>query len=195
MADEHNIPPLKTSEEDKKENKLEAFASGAHYFVEIFVITLCVVLFLSAFVMRHTVVDGSSMQNTLQNGQHLLISDLFYEAERGDIVVLQSADISIKTPIVKRIIALGGDRIKMENGTVFVNGEALQEDYVLDGCHFSSVPIDFPEFTVSKGHVFVLGDHRDRSSDSRVFGEIDERCILGKAYVCIYPLNAIGFPK
>ena len=194
MTDEQN--PIPTSQsQDEKSKKRDAIASTAHYFVEIFVITLCVVLFLSAFVMRHTVVEGSSMQNTLQNGQHLLISDLFYTPERGDIVVLQSSDISIKTPIVKRIIAVGGDRIKMENGTVYVNGTALTENYVLDGCHISSVTSDFPEITVSEGHVFVLGDHRDRSSDSRVFGEVDERCILGKVYVSIYPLNAIGFPK
>lgn len=195
MPEEQNTPVLPENKDDPKESKRESFAFAAHYFVEIFVITLCVVLFLSAFVMRHTVVDGSSMQNTLQNGQHLLISDLFYKAERGDIVVIQSADIAIKKPIVKRIIAVGGDRIKMESGTVYVNGVALDETYVLDGCHFSSVPIDFPEQTVSEGHVFVLGDHRDRSSDSRVFGEIDERCILGKVYVCIYPFNAIGFPQ
>ena len=195
MPDERTPSSLSDNEEEKKAIKREAFASGAHYFVEIFVITLCVVLFLSAFVMRHTVVDGSSMQNTLQDGQHLLISDLFYEAKRGDIVVLQSSDISIKTPIVKRIIALGGDKIRMENGVVYVNGEPLREDYVLEGCHISSVPSDFPEMTVGEGHVFVLGDHRDRSSDSRVFGEIDERCLLGKAYLCIYPLNAIGIPK
>ena len=195
MADEQNIQLKQQNEEEQKEARRDALASAAHYFVEIFVITLCVVLFLTVFVMRHTVVDGSSMQNTLQNGQHLLISDLFYEAKRGDIVVLQSSDIDIKTPIVKRIVAVGGDRIKMENGIVFVNGKAIEEKYVLDGCHMSAVPNDFPETTVKKGHVFVLGDHRDRSSDSRVFGEIDERCILGKVYVCIYPLNAIGFPK
>ena len=194
MEDNQTFTSLSQNEEEKTSKK-DSFASVAHYFVELFVITLCVVLFLSAFVMRHTVVDGSSMQNTLQDGQHLLISDLFYKAERGDIVVLQSSDISIKTPIVKRIVALGGDRIKMENGTVFVNGKALAENYVLDGCHVSSVLADFPEMTVSPGHVFVLGDHRDRSSDSRVFGEVDERCILGKVYVSIYPLNAIGFPK
>ena len=197
MAEEQNIPMTEENEDEQKEAKRESFAAAAHYFVEIFVITLCVVLFLSAFVMRHTVVDGSSMQNTLQDGQHLLISDLFYEAERGDIVVLQSSNIDIKTPIVKRIIAVGGDRIKMENGTVFVNDQALTEKYVLDGCHLSGVLNDFPEITVSEGHVFVLGDHRDLSKDSRdkSIGEIDERCILGKVYFCIYPLSSIGFPK
>ena len=195
MADEQNIQTKTQNEEDQKEVRRDAWAVTAHYFVEIFVITLCVVLFLTVFVMRHTVVDGSSMQNTLQDGQHLLISDLFYEPERGDIVVLQSSDISIKTPIVKRIIAMGGDRIRMENGVVYVNDQPLNEQYVLDGCHIPAVPMSFPEITVKKGHVFVLGDHRDLSSDSRVFGEIDERCILGKVYVCIYPLNSIGFPQ
>lgn len=194
MADEQNTPSMPPNEDGHNEKRRESFASSAHYFVEVFVITLCAVLFLTVFLMRHTVVDGSSMQNTLQDGQHLLISDLFYEAERGDIVVLQSSDISIKTPIVKRIIALGGDRVKMENGTVYVNGKALTENYVLEGCHFSSVPMDFPEITVSEGHVFVLGDHRDRSSDSRVFGEVDERCILGKVYACIFPFDSIGIP-
>ena len=197
MTDEQTPFPSPQNQ-DEKSKRLESFAATAHYFVEIFVITLCAVLFLSAFVMRHTVVEGGSMQNTLQNGQHLLISDLFYEAKRGDVVVLQSANISIKTPIVKRIIAIGGDRVKMENGTVYVNGKALTEDYVLEGCHTPTLPMDFPEITISEGHVFVLGDHRDNSLDSRDekhIGEIDERCILGKVYVCIYPLNAIKIIK
>ncbi len=182
-----------TNSQEQEAPTKESFVSNAHYFVEVFVITLCVVLFLTVFVMRHTVVDGSSMQGTLQDGQHLLISDLFYEAERGDIVVLQSSDIGIDTPIVKRIIALEGDRIKMENGVVYINGEALEEDYVLRGCHMGEI-LDFPELTVSQGHVFVMGDHRDNSLDSREFGEIDKRCILGRVYLRIYPFNQIGIP-
>ncbi len=177
------------------EKKWFRFAFNAHYFVEIFVLTLCAVLFLTVFVMRHTVVDGASMENTLHNGEHLLISDLFYEPERGDIVVFQSKDIEgISTPIVKRIIAVSGDKISMKDGVVYLNGKPLDEPYVKrDGCKKSFGEIlDFDEITVSEGHVFVMGDHRDNSSDSRIFGEVDARCILGRAYFCIYPFESFG---
>ena len=178
------------------EKKWFRFAFNAHYFVEIFVLTLCAVLFLTVFVMRHTVVDGASMENTLHDGEHLLISDLFYEPSRGDIVVFQSKDIEgITTPIVKRIIAVSGDRISMKDGVVYLNGEILDEPYVnRDGCPNSYGEIlDFDEITVREGYVFVLGDHRDNSSDSRMFGEVDARCILGRAYFCIYPFDSFGF--
>ena len=177
------------------EKKWFRFAFNAHYFVEIFVLTLCAVLFLTVFVMRHTVVDGASLENTLHDGKHLLISDLFYEPSRGDIVVFQSKDIEgITTPIVKRIIAVGGDKVAMKNGVVYLNGEPLDEPYVKrDGCKKSFGEIlNFEEITVSEGHVFVLGDHRDNSSDSRIFGEIDARCILGRAYFCIFPFENFG---
>ena len=198
MADEKldtsNVNGGKDPKKDSKKEQRDGFAAGAHYFVEVFVITLCVVLFLTVFLMRHTVVDGTSMQNTLQDGQHLLISDLFYDPERGDIVVLQSPDIdSLKTPIVKRIIAVGGDRVKMENGVVYLNDVPVEEDYV-SPCTLHGNGADFEEVTVSEGHVFVLGDHRDNSMDSRVFGELDARCILGKVYIRIYPFGEIGFP-
>lgn len=181
--------------ETVSERKWFRFAFNAHYFVEIFVLTLCAVLFLTVFVTRHTVVDGASMESTLHNGEHLLISDLFYEPSRGDIVVFQSKEIEgISTPIVKRIIAVSGDRIAMKDGVVYLNGKPLDEPYVKrDGCQKSFGEIlDFEEITVSEGHVFVMGDHRDNSSDSRMFGEIDERCILGRAYFCIFPFESFG---
>ncbi len=179
------------NEADDEEDE-ERFAVNAHYFVEVFTLTLCVILFLTTFLTRHTVVDGGSMDNTLQDGQHLLISDLFYTPKRGDIVVLQSPETDdIKAPIVKRIIALEGDTVRIEAGVVYVNGEPLDEPYVKRGCHLEQ-HFDFPEHTVEEGHVFVLGDHRDNSYDSRYFNDIDKRCILGRAYLRIFPFADFG---
>lgn len=182
--------PSSDQKAPEKEEK-ESFASAAHYFVEIFTITLCIVLFLTTFLTRHTVVEGSSMENTLKGGQHLLISDLFYTPKKGDIVVLQSKDIGIDTPIVKRIVALGGDRVRIQNGMVYVNEMPLYEPYVLRGCHMGEM-LNMDEVVVREGFAFVLGDHRDRSMDSRYFGQIDTRSILGRAYFSIYPFNTFG---
>ncbi len=182
--------PIEDEQEDEKDH--ERFAVSAHYFVEVFTLTLCVILFLTTFLTRHTVVDGGSMDNTLQDGQHLLISDLFYTPDRGDVVVLQSPEEThLKSPIVKRIIAMGGDTVRIEAGVVYVNGEALEEPYVKRGCHQEKY-IDYPEHTVEEGHVFVLGDHRDNSQDSRYFGDVDARCILGRVYLRIYPFADFG---
>ncbi len=175
-----------TSENGTKDKK-PSFAVNAHYFVEVFTLTLCIVLFLTTFLVRHTVVDGASMQNTLQNGQHLLISDLFYTPKRGDIVVFQSPDTGITTPVVKRIVGMPGDKVRLENGTVYLNGKALSEPYVFRDAKNMQERLDMDEITVSAGHVFVMGDHRNKSLDSRYFGEVDIRSILGRAYLRVYP--------
>ena len=168
-------------------------------FVELIAISLGIIFFISIFFVRHSLVVGGSMDKTLANGDHLLISSFMYSPEVGDIVVCQVSDeqqearpreLSPKEAIVKRIVALGGDRVRIENGTVFVNDVAIVEDYKYsDGLDWAS---DMDEITVSDGCVFVLGDHRNNSLDSRYIGEIDERLILGKAVLRIAPLSRFG---
>ncbi len=168
-------------------------------FVELIAISLGIIFFISIFFVRHSLVVGGSMDKTLANGDHLLISSFMYSPSVGDIVVCQVSDeqqesrpreLSPKEAIIKRIVALGGDRVRIENGTVFVNDVAMVEDYKYsDGLDWAS---DMEEITVSDGCVFVLGDHRNSSLDSRYIGEIDERLILGKAILRIAPLSKFG---
>ena len=139
------------------------------------------------------VVSGSSMNNTLTDGDRLLVQSTFYTPQRGDVVVVDSY-INYGKPLVKRVIAKGGDTvdIDVEQGLVYVNGEALDEPYVPEGT-LSTGNVEFP-LTVPEGTLFLMGDNRQHSTDSRSsdVGFIDERDILGKVVLRIYPFNKIG---
>ena len=159
-------------------------------FVELFVFTLVFVLFITSFIFRHSVVVGGSMENTLFEGERLLISDLFYTPEYGDIIVFQDTETGIKGAVVKRIIGLPGDVIEVyENGSIYRNGVLLIEEYIfIDGKN----PQDNSVFTVGEGEYFVMGDHRNNSEDSRSFGTIKEDSILGRVLFRFYPFERFG---
>ncbi len=165
-------------------------------FVELFIFTLALVMIISSFFFRHSVVTGLSMENTLFDGDHIIISDLFYTPKRGDIIVCTDYTTAIKKPIVKRIIALGGDTVKItREGAVYVNGVLLEEDYVfIDMPNYHYLPIN--EFTVPEGELFVMGDHRNESSDSRdpYVGTISEDSVLGRVLFRFYPFDRFGIP-
>ena len=130
------------------------------------------------------------MENTLHNGEHLIISDAFYSPKRGDVIVCEDYSTGLRKPIVKRIIALGGDTVEITADKVYVNGEELTEDYVnIDSDVYVYTPMSC---TVPEGEVFVMGDHRNNSSDSRVFGTVREDAILGKVIVRFYPFDKFG---
>ncbi len=162
-------------------------------FIELFVFTLAIVMLITSFIFRHSIVEGPSMENTLFEGEHLIISDLFYTPEYGDIIVCQDYTTNIKTPIVKRVIALGGDRVKITKaGDIYINGELLLEGYVyIDDRGFEYKAI---ELTVPEGEIFVMGDHRNESTDSRDphVGTISVDAVLGKVLLRIYPLDRFG---
>lgn len=163
-------------------------------FVEIATFTVLVILLLSSFFLRHTVVDGGSMDKTLANGQHLIISDFLYTPKNGDIVVFQPLNAESTAPLIKRVIAVEGQTFEMRGGTVYINGVAIPEPYVfLDG-EISPGYRDYPETLIPEGYVFVLGDHRNNSKDSRYdeIGLVDVRSILGRVILRITPLGKFG---
>lgn len=168
---------------------------GRFDFLELFVFTLVAVMIITTFIFRHSVVEGPSMQNTLQNGEHLIISNLFYTPKRGDIIVCQDYETGHRNPIVKRIIATEGDTIEiLPDGSVFVNGQILNEDYVfIDPGEIDDFP-GMPKTTVPEDMVFVMGDHRNKSSDSREFLStfVREDAILGKVILRFYPFDKFG---
>ena len=152
---------------------------------------ICVLVFV--FVVRIMDVHGSSMVPTLKNGDKLLVSDLLYEPSRGDVVVFKKDEYDPNKALVKRVIAVEGQEINMdfENGIVYIDGVAIAENYISELTHNK---LDFigPK-TVPEGCVFVMGDNRNMSIDSRKkeIGMLDTRLILGKAYYVIYPLSEI----
>ena len=154
---------------------------------------LAAVLLIFTFFIRMSRVEGGSMNPTLVNHDRmLLLSNVWYsDPQPGDIVVARVPDFSTE-PIVKRVIAVEGDvvDIDFDRGIVYVNGEALVEPYIQSPTynHFGADSVGFP-LVVEKGHVFLMGDNRNDSYDSRYrgIGQVDERCILGKVFFLTLP--------
>ncbi len=162
------------------------------------------IFFLVRLVVLNFRVDGESMLPNLDNEQMLLVNRNAYQfldiggtryypfdpPERGDVVVFDPPTNSDK-PYIKRIIGLPGDEVTFGEGHVFVNGVMLEEDYILDRTRCGQR--DHCDEIVPKDNVFVLGDHRSNSSDSRVFGVVPVENIVGKAWLSYWPPDDIGF--
>lgn len=148
------------------------------------------VVLVFTFLIRLIGVDGHSMVPTLQNGDRLLVlsSLLDHDYEYGDIVVLREESF-LEEPIVKRVIATEGQTVDIdfEAGIVYVDGEALDEPYINEPTYMEE-GTEFP-LTVPEGCIFVMGDNRNHSSDSRDsrLGTVDTRCVLGKAVFLAFP--------
>jgi signal peptidase I len=151
----------------------------------------CILIFV--FLGRIIDVDGISMMSTLNDKDKVLMSGLFYTPKQGDIIVLTKKSFS-EIPLVKRVIALEGQTvdINFNTGEVWVDNVLLDEPYINEITH-RKFDVDFP-VTVPEGYIFVMGDNRNRSTDSRdsQVGFVDKRCVLGKVYLRIWPLNHIG---
>ena len=166
-------------------------------FVEMFVFVLIAVMVLTSFFFKHSVVEGESMLNTLVEEDHLIISDLFYTPERGDIVVFEDYSTALKKAVVKRVIGLPGETVKVTLNSagayeVYINGEYLDEPYAYNDIQNYTPGIG--EWVVGEGEVFVLGDNRFNSTDSRDprVGTIDIDCILGKVLFRFMPFDKFG---
>lgn len=170
----------------RKENKIFEWYDSL-------VFALVVIVLVFVFVCRIIVVSGSSMVPTLQGGDRVVVQNLLYQPERGDVVVVDSY-IEYGDPLVKRIIAMGGDTVDIDfdTGQVTVNGEVLDEPYISAPTQ-QSFDVEFP-LTVPEGQVFLMGDNRPHSTDSRSsqVGFVDERSILGKVLFRIAPFNRLG---
>ena len=153
---------------------------------------ICVLVFV--FVLRIMDVKGSSMVPTLHNGDRVLVSGLFYEPARGDIVVFKKDGYDDNKALVKRVIAVAGDvvNIDFERGIVYVNGDAVEEDYI---DVLTTTKLDFigPQ-TVPDSCLFVMGDNRNASTDSRDkrIGMVDKRLVIGKVLLVVYPFESFG---
>lgn len=175
------------------ENNASARNQGLLEWYESIVFAMVFLVVLFTLFVRIAAVRGSSMEGTLQGGDRILLWGLGYTPQRGDIVVVDDA-IDYGAPLVKRVIALGGDTVDIdfETGDVLVNDEVLVEPYILAPTKLYE-GVDFP-VTVPEGKVFLMGDNRMGSKDSRnpAIGFIDERDILGHAVFRIFPMKKMG---
>ncbi len=166
---------------------------------------LAVILYLiiTTFVVQTFRVEQQSMIDTLQPGQHLLIDKLtprFDAYSRGDIIVFHPRGESDQTPFIKRVIGVGGEHVEIKNGSVWIDGVRLEEDaytYV-DPATGENQPTlatgQASEWDVPEGSLFVLGDHRGGSTDSRraSVGLVDVDDVVGRAWLSFFPLDTLG---
>ena len=189
MSDEiihsdENQTPEQTPQEKKSSPKLDLY-----YWTQALVMVLILLILICTLVGRVIGVVGSSMVPTLHDGDMLLLQSLGYTPKQGDVVVLRKpgfpAPPQDTAPIVKRVIAVGGQHVRVDYdaGAVYVDGVALDEPYILEHMtdHYSP-EMNVLDVTVPQGSIYVLGDNRNHSSDSRheALGTVDCRYVLGR---------------
>ena len=181
--------------------------------LEMFAWSLAILLIIFTFALRLCRVDGASMENTLYDGENLLLYSLFYEPEQDDIIVfhLTDADSNLEKMLVKRVIATGGQTVEIDfkNNTITVDGVLYADEHAVLKNNADDIVEQYLYFrpdwgyqnasdtmtvTVPEGCLFVLGDNRNFSRDSRDSGImfVDERCVLGKALLRISPFTVFN---
>jgi signal peptidase I len=159
---------------------------------------IAIALLVEAFLIQAFWIPSPSMEPTLDVGDRVLVNKLsykFHDVNRGDVVVFerppgastgQNGEIQ---DLIKRVIAVGGDSIEAKEGNVYVNGDQIDEDYLEPGTPTDNLPLT----EIREGQVFVMGDNRTNSEDSRIFGPIDEDAIVGRAFIRVLPITDIGW--
>jgi signal peptidase I len=154
---------------------------------------LILAVIVKTFLFQAFYIPSLSMYPTLHKGDRVLVNKVSYDLHdihRGDIVVFErppGEPTSIKD-LIKRVIGLPGDVIEGRDGIVYVNGTALEESYIDPGDRTENLP----KQTVPAGELFVMGDNRNNSEDSRVFGPIPEKTVVGRAFVRVWPVTRLG---
>lgn len=154
------------------------------------IILTVVIFFVVQATVQVSIVNGSSMEPYLQDGQRLVVNKAVYsinQPERGDIIVFHPPQNPGGTPFIKRIVGLPGDTVEIKEGMVYINGYPLDEPYIKES----------PAYTLSREEIardnyFVLGDNRNNTSDSHVWGAVPRTNIIGKAWLSIWPPERWG---
>lgn len=155
------------------------------------ILSLAISAFIIVFIYQPVKVEGTSMMPSLEDQERIFVNKFVYRLEpisRGDIVVFRYPRDPSKS-YIKRVIGVAGDRIRIDGGQVYVNGEALDEDYVPPAYADSR---SYPETVVPPQCYLVLGDHRSMSNDSRDFGPVNQSYIYGKAVFGYWPMDKLG---
>jgi signal peptidase I len=167
--------------------------------IETIVLTVVIFFVFQTFIAQPYQIEQVSMENTVQPGQYVLVDKLsphWSGYKRGEIIVFDpppgySESDGQNIPFIKRVIGVAGDVVEIKDNAVYVNGARLDEPYVYEGQ--PTTPLTGQSrWVVPDGELFVLGDHREQSQDSRVFGPIPESSVIGRAWLRYWPAGDIG---
>jgi signal peptidase I len=184
------VSPEPTIAVDAKESDSHQFPVVAIWARDLLV-SLAISAFIIIFLYQPVKVEGTSMMPGLEDQERIFVNKFVYRWEpiqRGDIVVFRYPRDTTKS-YIKRVIGIAGDRIRIESGQVYVNGEPVEEEYVPNDYVDAR---SYEEIVVPMNSFFVLGDHRSMSNDSRDFGTVNERYIYGKAVFGYWPMEKLG---
>ncbi len=193
---ELDFEDLEPYEQDQLPSKKNDGMREIHEMIIYFIVVVTVVLLFNNYVAQQVQVDGSSMNMTLQDNDRLILEKLSYhfgDPERFDIIVFRP--FSTNKYYIKRVIGLPGETVQITDGTIYINGTELEEDYGMEEMIDSGIAIE--PLTLSKDEFFVLGDNRNNSQDSRdsEVGLVSRDSIAGRAYLRIWPLNKLEVLK
>jgi signal peptidase I len=165
--------------------------------IETVLLTVVIFFLVQHFVAQPYQILQVSMENTLQPGQYVLVDKLspnFSDYHRGDVIVFEPPpgyqEAGQDIPFIKRVIGVEGDLVEIRDTSVWVNGVKLQEPYIFE--QQPTVPFGATSWRVGKGEVFVLGDHRQASQDSRAFGPIKRSSVIGRAWLRYWPIGSFS---
>ena len=164
--------------------------------IQTIVLALAIFMIVYLFALQPHQVDGSSMVPNFETGEYLLTDKISYRLnppKRGDVIVFKSPT-DRKKDFIKRIIGLPGEDVMIRSGDVYIDGAPLIEQYLPDSWYTNAKGFltEGRLLTLKEGEYFVLGDNRDHSSDSREWGPIEKKAIIGRAWVIYWPLKKIG---
>jgi len=158
-------------------------------------IALIIVIPIRTFIAQPYIISGSSMLDTFKDGEYIIVDQVsyyFHQPQRGDVVIFRYP-LDPSKHFIKRIIAIPGDTITIEGNKVTIKNKNNPEGVLLKEPYVASMqPNTFLDETLKPGEYFVMGDNRDQSSDSRVWGILQEQNITGRAFLRLFPLNTIG---
>ena len=186
IDDQHEVDPEATTSWWRSPSTRSALEWAA-----VVICALTVALLVKTFLLQAFYIPSGSMLPTLQEGDRVLVNKLDTDPSRGDVVVFarpNGADADGIKDLIKRVVGLPGETIEGRDGEIYIDGVRLEEGYLPDDVRSRT----FPPTVVSEGHVFVLGDNRQDSTDSTRFGEVEIDSIVGRAFVIIWPPGDIG---
>lgn len=204
--DQYSNQEEKTMEiaEDKKadaEKNKKSMAKEIWDWTKAIGIAVILALLIRTFVFAPTIVDGESMMSTLKNHERLIVNKFIYrfsQPKRGDIIIFHAVE---KKDFIKRVIGVAGDRIEMKNDTLYINGKVVEEPYLKENKErwheVNPAPFteDFVVDSVPEGTVYVLGDNRRNSTDSRIIGPVPLDQIVGRADLSFWPIQNMRLLK